>query len=53
MYVDDGVFGMTIIDITGGDIALHNAVKWFLGEDFGPKTVPRMQLSTHLREKQL
>jgi len=38
VYVDDGVFAMTIIDITGGDIALHNAVKWFFGEDFGPKT---------------
>jgi hypothetical protein len=29
---------MTIIDQTGGDIAVHNAVKYLFGEDIGPKT---------------
>ena len=38
VYVQDGVFAMTIIDITGGDIALHNAVKYLAGEDIGAKT---------------
>lgn len=38
VYVADGIFAMTIIDITGGDIGLHNAVKYLLGEDIGPKT---------------
>ena len=37
VYVNDGVFAMTIIDITGGDIALHNAVKYLSGEDIGEK----------------
>ena len=38
VYVADGIFAMTIIDITGGDIGLHNAIKYLLGEDIGPKT---------------
>ena len=37
VYVQDGIFAMTIIDITGGDIALHNAVKYLFGEDIGEK----------------
>ena len=36
-YVDEGIFAMTIIDKTGGDIALHNAVKYLFGEDIGVK----------------
>ena len=38
VYVKDGIFAMTIIDATGGDIGLHNAVKYLLGEDYGAKT---------------
>lgn len=38
VYVAEGIFAMTIIDATGGDIGLHNAVKYLLGEDIGPKT---------------
>ncbi len=37
VYVQDGTFAMTIIDITGGDIAVHNAVKYLMGEDIGEK----------------
>ena len=33
VYVADGVFAMTIIDATGGDIALHNAVTKLTGGD--------------------
>ena len=28
---------MTIIDIIGGDIAVHDTVKYLSGEDIGPK----------------
>lgn len=38
VYVKDGIFAMTIIDATGGDIGLNNAVKYLLGQDIGPKT---------------
>ena len=32
-YVQDGILAMTIIDATGGDIALHNAVNYLMGSD--------------------
>lgn len=38
VYVKDGIFAMTIIDATGGDIGLNNAVKYLMGEDIGVKT---------------
>jgi ribose transport system substrate-binding protein len=37
-YVKDGILAMTIIDRTGGDIGLDNAVKYLMGMDIGPKT---------------
>ncbi len=37
-YVEQGILAMTIIDKTGGDIAVHNAVKYLTGGDIGPKT---------------
>lgn len=37
-YVQQGIFAMTIIDATGGDIGLNNAVKYLMGEDIGDKT---------------
>ena len=38
VYVQQGVLAMTIIDRTGGDIGLHNAVKYLLGQDIGPQS---------------
>jgi len=37
VYVQQGVLAMTVIDRTGGDIGLHNAVKYLMGEDIGPQ----------------
>jgi ribose transport system substrate-binding protein len=38
VYVKEGILAMTIIDRTGGDLALDNAVKYLTGEDFGAHT---------------
>jgi ribose transport system substrate-binding protein len=37
-YVQQGIFAMTIIDRTGGDIGLDNVVKYLQGKDIGEKT---------------
>ncbi|NMB55718.1 MAG: substrate-binding domain-containing protein [Leptolinea sp.] len=37
-YVQQGIFAMTIIDRTGGDIGLDNVVKYLNGKDIGEKT---------------
>jgi ribose transport system substrate-binding protein len=37
-YVEQGILAMTIIDRTGGDIGLDNAIKYLEGKDIGPKT---------------
>lgn len=37
-YVQQGILAMTIIDRTGGDIGLDNAIKYLMGQDIGPKT---------------
>lgn len=37
VYVQQGILAMTIIDRTGGDIGLHNAVKYLMGQDIGPQ----------------
>jgi ribose transport system substrate-binding protein len=38
VYVQQGILAMTIIDRTGGDIGLDNAIKYLMGKDIGPKT---------------
>ena len=38
-YVKDGVFAMTIFDATGGDIALHNAMKYLDGESIEKEVI--------------
>ncbi len=37
-YVQQGIFAMTIIDRTGGDIGLDNVVKYLQGKEIGEKT---------------
>jgi ribose transport system substrate-binding protein len=38
VYIKEGILAMTIIDRTGGDLALDNAVKYLTGKDFGAHT---------------
>ncbi len=38
VYVKEGILAMTIIDRTGGDLALDNAVRYINGKDYGAHT---------------